>query len=127
MQFINDLLTKSALPLTKLLRSYASLIVIYFQILSLEGNMCYSGSGGGTAAEPIAAVSMNDDLQSARASVAKAEAEILSMLTEKVIEYIYFKLEFYIFPSYCFLLVDIFFNLLQANRCKLIFMKLKWC
>lgn len=49
--------------------------------------MCFSASGGGTVAEPIAAVSMNDDLQSARASVAKAEAEILSMLTEKVIEY----------------------------------------
>lgn len=87
MQFINDLLTKSSLPLTKLLRSYASLSVIYFHILSLEGNMCFSASGGGTVAEPIAAVSMNDDLQSARASVAKAEAEILSMLTEKVIEY----------------------------------------
>lgn len=46
--------------------------------------MCYSGSGGRTAAEPIAAVSMNDELQSARASVAKAEADILEMLTEKV-------------------------------------------
>ncbi|BAA97131.1 DNA mismatch repair protein MutS2-like [Arabidopsis thaliana] len=57
---------------------------VYFQVLSLEDNMCFSGSGGGTAAEPIAAVSMNDDLQSARASVAKAEAEILSMLTEKI-------------------------------------------
>ncbi|EFH42275.1 DNA mismatch repair muts family protein [Arabidopsis lyrata subsp. lyrata] len=67
-----------------LLSSYASLSMIYFHILSLEGNMCFSGSGGGTVAEPIAAVSMNDDLQSARASVAKAEAEILSMLTEKI-------------------------------------------
>jgi len=40
---------------------------------------------------------MNDDLQSARASVAKAEAEILSMLTEK------------------------------QNRCKMVFVKSRWC
>lgn len=73
--------------MTKVLRSFACHLVIYLPILSLEGNICYSGSGGGTAAEPIAAVSMNDELQSARASVAKAEADILAMLTEKVIEY----------------------------------------
>jgi dsDNA-specific endonuclease/ATPase MutS2 len=54
------------------------------QLTSVNGLLLSSGSGGGTAAEPIAAVSMNDDLQSARASVAKAEAEILSMLTEKM-------------------------------------------
>lgn len=49
--------------------------------------MCYSGSGGGTATEPLAAVSVNDELQSARASVARAEADILSMLTAKVVEH----------------------------------------
>ncbi|CAN8243728.1 unnamed protein product [Cochlearia groenlandica] len=53
------------------------------QLTSVNGLLLSSGSGGGTAMEPIAAVSMNDELQSARASVAKAEADILSMLTEK--------------------------------------------
>ncbi|KAL1206575.1 DNA mismatch repair protein MSH1 [Cardamine amara subsp. amara] len=54
------------------------------QLTSVNGLLLSSGSGGRTAAEPIAAVSMNDELQSARASVAKAEAYILSMLTEKM-------------------------------------------
>ncbi|KAJ0246224.1 DNA mismatch repair protein MutS [Hirschfeldia incana] len=54
------------------------------QLTSVDGLLLSSGSGGGTAAEPLAAVSMNDELQSARASVAKAEAEILSMLTAKM-------------------------------------------
>ncbi|KAF8102869.1 hypothetical protein N665_0191s0019 [Sinapis alba] len=54
------------------------------QLTSVNGLLLSSGSGGGTAAEPIAAVSMNDELQSARASVAKAEADILSMLTAKM-------------------------------------------
>nr|VDD21632.1 unnamed protein product [Brassica oleracea] len=54
------------------------------QLTSVDGLLLSSGSGGGTASEPIAAVSMNDELQSARASVAKAEAEILSMLTAKM-------------------------------------------
>ncbi|CAA7049121.1 unnamed protein product [Microthlaspi erraticum] len=54
------------------------------QLTSVNGLLLSSGSGGRTAAEPIAAVSMNDELQSARASVAKAEADILEMLTEKM-------------------------------------------
>ncbi|CAN8248230.1 unnamed protein product [Cochlearia groenlandica] len=54
------------------------------QLNSVNGLLLSSGSGGGTVVEPIAAVSMNDELQSARASVAKAEADILSMLTEKM-------------------------------------------
>ncbi|CDY28796.1 BnaA02g09880D [Brassica napus] len=54
------------------------------QLTSVDGLLLSSGSGGGTASEPLAAVSMNDELQSARASVAKAEAEILSMLTAKM-------------------------------------------
>lgn len=69
--------------------------------------MCYSGSGGGTAAEPIAAIPMNDDLQGARASVAKAEAEILSMLTDKVIWY-FFSVGILFFPLISYLLVDLF-------------------
>ncbi|XP_024011654.1 uncharacterized protein LOC18017569 isoform X2 [Eutrema salsugineum] len=54
------------------------------QLTSVNDLLLSSDSGGGTAAEPIAAVSMNDELQSARASVAKAEADILAMLTEKM-------------------------------------------
>lgn len=44
----------------------------------------YSGSGHGNIIEPLAAVSLNDELQGARASVAKAEDEVLLMLTKKV-------------------------------------------
>lgn len=86
-----------------------------FQFNPFEDNMCYSGSGGGTASEPIAAVSMNDELQSARASVAKAEAEILSMLTAKVVEYLISKVD---------ILYD-YFTHFDANqyRCKWILIK----
>ncbi|KAK6926114.1 MutS2 and Smr-associated SH3 domain [Dillenia turbinata] len=38
----------------------------------------------GNILEPLSAVPLNDELQQARASVAKAEAEVLSRLTEKI-------------------------------------------
>lgn len=44
----------------------------------------YSGSGRGSIIEPLAAVPLNDELQQARASIAKAEDEVLLMLTKKV-------------------------------------------
>ena len=50
----------------------------------LRGIYCCSGSGLGSIIEPLSAVPLNDELQQARASVAKAEADVLSMLTEKV-------------------------------------------
>ncbi|KAK8599264.1 hypothetical protein V6N13_077195 [Hibiscus sabdariffa] len=40
--------------------------------------------GSGSIIEPFAAVPLNDELQQARASVAKAEADVLSMVTEKI-------------------------------------------
>lgn len=43
-----------------------------------------SGSGGGSIIEPLSAVPLNDELQQARALVAKAEADVLLRLTEKV-------------------------------------------
>lgn len=45
---------------------------------------CCSDTGIGSIIEPISAVPLNDELQQARASVAKAEEDVLFMLTEKV-------------------------------------------
>ena len=45
---------------------------------------CCSGSGVGSLLEPLSAVPLNDELQQARALVAKAEADVLLKLTEKV-------------------------------------------
>ncbi|KAJ6887646.1 hypothetical protein NC652_028799 [Populus alba x Populus x berolinensis] len=45
---------------------------------------CCSDSGTGRIIEPLSAVPLNDELQQARASVAKAEADVLLMLTEKI-------------------------------------------
>ncbi|KAG6753558.1 hypothetical protein POTOM_041536 [Populus tomentosa] len=45
---------------------------------------CCSDSGTGRIIEPLSAVPLNDELQQARASVAKAEADVLLMLTEKM-------------------------------------------
>ena len=44
-----------------------------------------SSSGVGSIIEPLPAVSLNDELQQARASVAKAEADALTMLATKVV------------------------------------------
>lgn len=48
--------------------------------------MCCSGAGAGSMIEPIAAVPLNDELQETRALVAKAEPDVLSKLTDKVVE-----------------------------------------
>ncbi|XP_019059458.1 PREDICTED: uncharacterized protein LOC104825164 isoform X2 [Tarenaya hassleriana] len=54
------------------------------ELTSLNGLLLSSGSGAGSVMEPIAAVPLNDELQRARASVAMAEADVLSRLTEKM-------------------------------------------
>ena len=46
-----------------------------------------SGSGAGSILEPLSAVPLNDQLQQARASVAKAEADVLLKITKKVLIY----------------------------------------
>lgn len=57
--------------------------------------------------EPLSAVSLNDELQQARESVAKAEEEVLLKITKKVLTD---------FLSYCTLLVFV----LKAN-CLILF------
>ena len=47
--------------------------------------LCHSGSGTGNIIEPISAVPLNDQLLEAKSSVADAEAEVLSEITEKVV------------------------------------------
>ncbi|XP_051138421.1 uncharacterized protein LOC127256451 [Andrographis paniculata] len=53
---------------------------------SFEGLLLSSGSGMGNLVEPLSAVSLNDELQQARASVAKAETEVLLRITKKMQE-----------------------------------------
>nr|CAB3499180.1 unnamed protein product [Digitaria exilis] len=48
-------------------------------------HMCCSGAGAGSMIEPISAVPLNDELQEARALVAKAELDVLSKLTDKIL------------------------------------------
>ncbi|KAL7003721.1 hypothetical protein U1Q18_004869 [Sarracenia purpurea var. burkii] len=43
-----------------------------------------SGSGGGSIVEPLSAIPLNDELQQAKALVAKAEADVLLKITEKM-------------------------------------------
>lgn len=62
-----------------------------------------SGSGMGSIIEPLPAVALNDELQQARASVAKAEADVLFKITKKVPPILYCHL-------FLFLLVIIFCN-----------------
>lgn len=50
----------------------------------LKRMYCCSDAGIGSFIEPISAVPLNDELQQARASVAKAEEDVLFVLTEKV-------------------------------------------
>ncbi|KAI9157709.1 hypothetical protein LWI28_026711 [Acer negundo] len=52
--------------------------------MSLKGLLLSSGSGKGSIVEPLSAVPLNDELQQARALVAKAEEEVLLTLTEKI-------------------------------------------
>ncbi|XWS50244.1 hypothetical protein CRYUN_Cryun12cG0071700 [Craigia yunnanensis] len=54
------------------------------QLTSFKGLLLSSGSGLGNIIEPLAAVPLNDELQQARALVAKAEANVLLMVTEKI-------------------------------------------
>ncbi|KAH7853449.1 hypothetical protein Vadar_002550 [Vaccinium darrowii] len=51
---------------------------------SFEGLLLSSGSGGGSIMEPLSAVPLNDELQQAKAQVAKAEADVLLKITEKM-------------------------------------------
>ncbi|KAJ8760803.1 hypothetical protein K2173_021841 [Erythroxylum novogranatense] len=54
------------------------------QLPDFKGLLMPSNSGVGSILEPLDAVPLNDELQRARASVAKAEADVLMMLTEKM-------------------------------------------
>ncbi|KAK9292513.1 hypothetical protein L1049_020486 [Liquidambar formosana] len=54
------------------------------QLTSFRGLLLSSGSGVGSIVEPLSAVQLNDELQQARASVAKAETDVLLVLTEKM-------------------------------------------
>ncbi|KAF4398862.1 hypothetical protein G4B88_023456 [Cannabis sativa] len=54
------------------------------RMTSFKGLLLTSNSGVGSIVEPLPAVSLNDELQQARASVAKAEADALSMLATKM-------------------------------------------
>ncbi|KAL3846088.1 hypothetical protein ACJIZ3_003491 [Penstemon smallii] len=51
---------------------------------TFEGLLLSSGSGAGSLVEPLSAVPINDELQQARASVSKAEADVLLKITEKM-------------------------------------------
>ncbi|KAL8538171.1 hypothetical protein ACS0TY_000217 [Phlomoides rotata] len=51
---------------------------------TFEGLLLVSGSGSGSLVEPLSAVPINDELQQARESVAKAEEEVLSRITKKM-------------------------------------------
>lgn len=50
-----------------------------------DGLLLSSGAGAGSMIEPIAAVPLNDELQESMALVAKAELDVLSKLTEKIL------------------------------------------
>ncbi|XVE64523.1 hypothetical protein DITRI_Ditri07aG0107300 [Diplodiscus trichospermus] len=54
------------------------------ELTSFKGLLLSSGSGLGNIIEPLAAVPLNDELQQARALAAKAEADVLLMVTEKI-------------------------------------------
>ncbi|KAK9122435.1 hypothetical protein Syun_020052 [Stephania yunnanensis] len=54
------------------------------QITSINGLLMSSGSGVGSLVEPFAAIPLNNELQQAKALVAKAEEEVLLKLTEKI-------------------------------------------
>ncbi|TVU32050.1 hypothetical protein EJB05_23766, partial [Eragrostis curvula] len=52
---------------------------------NFDGLLLSSGSDAGSMVEPIAAVPLNDELQEARALVVKAELDVLSKLTDKIL------------------------------------------
>ncbi|XP_057798071.1 uncharacterized protein LOC131014194 isoform X3 [Salvia miltiorrhiza] len=51
---------------------------------SIQGLLLVSGAGAGNLVEPLSAVPLNDELQQARESVAKAEQEVLLKITKKM-------------------------------------------
>ncbi|CAA0824713.1 DNA mismatch repair protein MutS- type 2 [Striga hermonthica] len=51
---------------------------------TFEGLLLASGSGAGSLVEPLSAVPLNDELQRARESVARAEAEVLLKISQKI-------------------------------------------
>ncbi|KAK1440512.1 hypothetical protein QVD17_06340 [Tagetes erecta] len=51
---------------------------------TFDGLLLSSGSGTGSLVEPLSAVPLNDELQQARASMAKAEADVLLEITHKM-------------------------------------------
>ncbi|XP_076941882.1 uncharacterized protein LOC143611573 [Bidens hawaiensis] len=51
---------------------------------SFDGLLLSSGSGTGSLVEPLSAVPLNDELQQARASTAKAESDVLLQITHKM-------------------------------------------
>ncbi|KAJ9679870.1 hypothetical protein PVL29_021700 [Vitis rotundifolia] len=53
-------------------------------LTNLKGLLLSSGSGVGSIIEPLSAIPLNDELQQARALAAKAEADVLLKLTEKM-------------------------------------------
>lgn len=55
------------------------------QLQSPEICLFCSGSGGESIMEPLSAVPLNDELQQAKALVAKAEADVLLKISEKVL------------------------------------------
>ncbi|ONK73814.1 uncharacterized protein A4U43_C04F35660 [Asparagus officinalis] len=55
------------------------------RVTSFEGLLLTSGSGAASFMEPIVAVSLNDELQQARALVSKAEEDVLSKLSDKIL------------------------------------------
>ncbi|KAF5960268.1 hypothetical protein HYC85_001477 [Camellia sinensis] len=59
------------------------------EVSNVDGRMCLrlgadSPASGGSIVEPLSAVPLNDELQQAKASVAKAEADVLLKITEKM-------------------------------------------
>lgn len=77
---------------------------------------CCSSSGIGSVIEPLSAVPLNDELQQARASVTKAEEDVLLALTEKVCgciwEYFIF---WFILPIYT-----------RCSQCPVIYTDASW-
>ncbi|MQL95488.1 hypothetical protein Taro_028158 [Colocasia esculenta] len=52
---------------------------------TFDGLLLSSGPGSGSFIEPLSAVPLNDELQQARTLVAKAEEDVLSRLTDKMV------------------------------------------
>lgn len=64
--------------------NYFNLMLFFYTCSPEINNTFYSGSGAGSLVEPLSAVPLNDELQQARQSVLKAEAEVLLKITKKV-------------------------------------------